>query len=31
MPATSGAISRVLKYAETKPAKGAVPIWSRAA
>ena len=31
MPATSGAISRVLKYAETKPAKAAVPIWLSAA
>ena len=31
MPATSGAISRVLKYAETKPEKAAVPSWLRAA
>ena len=31
MPATSGAISRVLKYAETKPAKLAVPSWLSAA
>ena len=31
MPATSGAISRVLKYAETKPENAAVPIWSSAA
>ncbi len=29
-PATSGAISRVLKYAETKPANAAVPTWFRA-
>ena len=31
MPATSGAISRVLKYAETKPENAAVPIWFSAA
>lgn len=30
-PATSGAISRVLKYAEMKPVKAAVPIWLSAA
>lgn len=30
-PATSGAISRVLKYAEMKPVNAAVPIWLRAA
>ena len=27
MPAISGEISRVLKYAETKPENAAVPIW----
>src|SRR3954465_6923499 len=31
MPATSGAISRVLKYAETKPENAAVPSWLSAA
>ena len=31
MPATSGAISRVLKYADTKPENAAVPIWLSAA
>ncbi len=31
MPAISGEISRVLKYAETKPENAAVPIWFRAA
>ena len=31
MPATSGAISRVLKYAETNPENAAVPIWFSAA
>ena len=30
-PATSGAISRVLKYAERKPVKAEVPSWSSAA
>ena len=30
-PATSGAISRVLKYAEMKPVNAAVPIWFSAA
>ena len=30
-PATSGAISRVLKYAEMKPVNGRVPSWSSAA
>jgi len=30
-PATSGAISRVLKYAEMKPVKAAVPSWFIAA
>jgi hypothetical protein len=29
-PATSGAISRVLKYAEMKPVKAPVPSWSSA-
>ena len=31
MPATSGAISRVLKYADTKPENAAVPSWLSAA
>ena len=31
MPATSGAISRVLKYADTKPEKAEVPSWLSAA
>src|SRR4051794_27118975 len=31
MPATRGAISRVLKYADTKPENAAVPSWFRAA
>jgi hypothetical protein len=31
IPATSGAISRVLKYADTKPENAAVPIWLSAA
>ena len=30
-PATSGAISLVLKYAETKPVNAAAPIWFSAA
>ena len=30
-PATSGAISRVLKYAERKPVNAEVPSWSSAA
>ena len=30
-PATSGAISRVLKYAEMKPVSADVPSWSSAA
>ena len=31
MPATSGEISRVLKYADTNPENSDVPIWLRAA